>query len=178
MISVSLSLSSCDSLINDMETSDNIDWLNLENTALAVNDLVTMGLNSESGVFIVSYDSDNTGHEVSIEAGASCVSMNSGLTFPYADTSWSASFTLSLNGCEGTSGSIHYGIITVTLSGPHGSVDNFGFSGILNTVGTMNGSVAMNIEYELDYDCIVNWDCWSGTVNGYTIAALYNAYIN
>ena len=170
----------CDGLINSMKTDDDMNLLNIEDTAMALDDLITMGLNSEDGLITVTFNADNTGHEVSVETGSgyTCVSMDSGLSFPYGAASWDASFMLTMNGCGGDSGSIYNGTISVNLAGPPGSVTSFGFSGILNLSGTTNGNIVMNIQYDLDYDCIVNWDCWSGTVNGYTVAALYNAYIN
>lgn len=178
-------LSGCDNLVNSMDSNKSMDsdmWmdsakqLSIADTAQALDDLIKMGINSTSGIFTVTFNgvAPNAGVTVTPSSVSGCISIDGNNFFPYGSSSWGGAFNLVFNSCQSTSGTSSYnGSVVVGLSGPLGSVITYDYKGNITAEGAISGNVKIDIHYN-DLNCLLALDCWSGTVNEYSIDTLWD----
>ncbi len=169
-----LVLYGCDDLVSSMDTHET---LGAEDTAEAVNDIILMELNSTDGALLITFNSEGENPGVTVEAGTTggCISLDGGGFFPYGTASWQAAFNLVFDQCSGDSGSLYNGTLSVGLSGPLGSISRYDFTGRIAAEGPVDGRIDIDLHYIIELSCILDWDCWSGSVNGYTVDQLRDA---
>lgn len=163
----------CDGLVNDMGTYEN---MSAADTRQGIEDIVGMEINTTDGVFTVTLDATDTesgatGVNIELSGSMGCIGLGGGGFFPYGAFSWEAGFDIVFDNCTGDSGSVYNGTISVVLSGPLGSVSDYDFTGRLNAGGPVDGRLDIDAHFSA-LSCL-NWECWSGSVNGYSFARLY-----
>lgn len=141
-------------------------------TAKALDDIIKMQINS-NGIFSLDF-SNSAGVTVSSSSASGCATVDGSSFFPYDSLglAWSGAFAVVLNDCQGSSGTSYSGSITVGVSGSFGVVTRYDYTGNIIAEGEIEGKVKIDIHYVVDLSCLLTWDCWSGTVNGYSIDTL------
>ena len=169
-----LVLYGCDDLVSSMDTQESP---GAEDTAEAVNDIILMELNSTDGALMITFSSEGDSSGVTVEAGATggCITLEGGGFFPYETSSWEADFDLVFEQCSGDSGTLYDGTLSVGLSGLLGSISRYDFTGGIVAEGPVDGRIDIDLHYIIELSCILDWDCWSGSVNGYTVDQLRDA---
>jgi hypothetical protein len=167
---------SCDNLVNGL---DNFENMSAANTADGVNDIIGMDINSTDGALTITVDytdpdSGDEGVLVDVSGTLGCLGLESGGFFPYGTLGWEAGFDIVFNDCAGDSGAVYNGTLHIGLSGLLGSVSNFDFTGRITASGAIDGRLDINAHFAVA-SCAMNWDCWSGSVNGYSFEKLHDA---
>ncbi len=167
----------CEDIINNMDSKKK---LSVSESAQALDDLIGIfQVTSATGcIFTFDFITDTTGVTVNVSSGSGCAAINGSGFIPYSFLNeGEGGLTLQLNGCSNgnDAGTSYTGTLTVYLTGSSGVITGFEFTGNVEARGEIQGRVSIDISYTVDLNCVLTWDCWSGSVNGYTINALRDA---
>ncbi|PKL40497.1 MAG: hypothetical protein CVV44_02520 [Spirochaetae bacterium HGW-Spirochaetae-1] len=177
LIISALAITGCEDLINGMDSHAR---LSVEDTADVFTEFVLMNFNSDNGALTIAPETIDTVSGMSIEADSSstCLTMTGDSFVPYTGTTWDASITLTLDNCSASDdGTVFDGTIHARLSGLQGSVSSFDFTGTLQIEGDIEGTLSLDLHYEVDSSCLLYLDCWEGSINGYSIQEIRNALL-
>jgi len=171
---VFLSAAGCNDLINNMDSTEQ---LSAEESARALDGFIEIiQINSATGcIFTFDFLTDPDGVIVTISSSSVCTAVESSGIITYSSLNeGEGQFDLIFNGCrsQSNSGTSYTGTITVGLSGSAGSITGFDFTGNITADGEIAGNINIDIHYNAGLSCVSNWDCWSGSVNGYSVDTL------
>lgn len=169
--------SGCNDIINNMDSKRK---LSVSETARALDDLIDIfQVTSTTGcIFSFDFTTDSSGIIVNVSSGSGCASIDGSGFIPYSSLNeGEGGLILHLNGCSNgnDTGTSYTGTLTVYLTGGSGVITGFQFTGNIGAEGEIEGNLSIDINYTVDLNCVLTWDCWSGSVNGYTTTALFDA---